>query len=86
MYFSIVPHTACVALMVLLFSVSLSAFQPSMFKKSSVSGARMQLFAQLGRVTMYKKEGCPYCVKARGLLEEKYQLKIDFVDIEHPDQ
>ena len=37
---------------------------------------------QLGRVTMYKKVGCPYCIKATELLEGKYKLKIDFVDIE----
>ena len=37
---------------------------------------------QLGRVTMYKKEGCPYCQKAKELLEKKYELKINFVDIE----
>ena len=31
---------------------------------------------------MYKKESCPYCKKARSLLEEKYKLKINYVDIE----
>ena len=45
----------------------------------------MQLFAQLGRVTMYKKEGCPYCKKARELLEEKHGLKLTYVDIEDAD-
>jgi len=33
---------------------------------------------------MYKKEGCPYCKKAKELLEEKYKLDITFVDIEEP--
>ena len=37
---------------------------------------------QKGRVTMYKKTGCPYCEKAVTLLEGKYGLKIDYVDIE----
>ena len=45
-------------------------------------GRRMQLFAQLGRVTMYKKETCPYCKKARELLEGKYGLKVTYVDVE----
>jgi glutaredoxin len=36
---------------------------------------------QLGIVTMYKKDGCPYCKNATALLEEKYGLKITFVDI-----
>ena len=36
----------------------------------------------MGIVTMYKKESCPYCKKARSLLEEKYNLKIKYVDIE----
>ncbi len=41
---------------------------------------------QLGRVTMYKKETCPYCMKARALLEDKYQLFVNYVDVEEPDQ
>jgi Glutaredoxin len=55
---------------------------------SSVSATELRLSAgpisseQLGVVTMYKKEGCPYCMKARTLLEEKYGLRISFVDIE----
>lgn len=40
------------------------------------------LSMQLGRVTMYKKNGCPYCARAIELLEGKYQLKVDYVDIE----
>ena len=42
----------------------------------------MSLSMQLGRVTMYKKNGCPYCARAIELLEGKYQLKINYVDIE----
>lgn len=41
---------------------------------------------QLGIVTMYKKESCPYCKKARDLLETKYSLRINYVDVEEPDQ
>ena len=37
---------------------------------------------QLGRVTIYKKESCPYCKKARELLEGKYGLAISYVDVE----
>lgn len=37
---------------------------------------------QLGVVTMYKKEGCPYCKKAVELLVGTYQLELKFVDIE----
>ena len=36
---------------------------------------------QKGRVTMYKKEGCPFCLKAQGLLEGKYGLAVTYVDI-----
>ena len=36
---------------------------------------------QKGRVTMYKKEGCPFCLKAQGLLEGKYGLTVNYVDI-----
>lgn len=41
---------------------------------------------QLGRVTMYKKDSCPYCAKSKVLLEEKYGLKVTYVDIEEPDR
>jgi glutaredoxin 3 len=37
---------------------------------------------QKGIVTMYKKETCPYCKKARALLEGKFNLSIKYVDIE----
>lgn len=57
------------------------------FSPSSVAfSPRLQLFAQEGRVTMYKKESCPFCKKARDLLEGKYQLRIDYVDVEEPDE
>lgn len=46
---------------------------------------RLQLHAQLGRVTVYKKDSCPYCNKARELLEGKYGLQLSLVDIEEPD-
>jgi glutaredoxin 3 len=41
---------------------------------------------QLGRVTMYKKKGCPFCDKATALLEEKYGLSISYVDVEDANQ
>jgi glutaredoxin len=41
---------------------------------------------QQGRVTMYKKEGCPFCDKAIELLENKYDLTITIVDIEAPER
>ena len=47
---------------------------------------RMSLFAQLGRVTMYTKESCPHCAKAKDLLESHYQLTINYVDVEDPDK
>jgi glutaredoxin 3 len=50
-----------------------------------VSARQLQLHAQLGRVTVYKKESCPYCKKARELLEGKYGLQLSLVDIEDPD-
>ena len=31
---------------------------------------------------MYKKDSCPYCKKAKATLEEKYKLKVTYVDIE----
>eukprot|EP01040_Poterioochromonas_malhamensis_P009605 gene9605-10429_t len=49
------------------------------------SQQRMNLFAQIGIVTMYKKEGCPHCAKAKDLLENKYQLKVTYVDVQNPD-
>ena len=36
---------------------------------------------QKGRITMYKKEGCPFCLKAKLLLEGKYGLTVTYVDI-----
>jgi glutaredoxin len=42
----------------------------------------MSLNEQLGIVTMYFKESCPYCKNAKQLLETKYGLKISYVDVE----
>lgn len=48
-------------------------------------GSETALFNQLGRVTMYKKQGCPHCTQAINLLQNQYELRIDFVDVEEPD-
>jgi len=40
---------------------------------------------QLGRVTMYTKEGCPFCKKAKALLEDVHGLNIEYVDVEESD-
>ena len=37
---------------------------------------------QLGRLTMYHRKTCPFCIKATELLEGKYQLNINYVDVE----
>lgn len=37
---------------------------------------------QQGRVTMYKKKNCPYCIKALETLEGKYGLHVTQVDID----
>ena len=49
-----------------------------------MSRARLTLLEaeQLGRVTMYKKQGCPHCVKAMDTLVSKYGLDVTEVDIE----
>eukprot|EP00965_Chrysotila_dentata_P040058 1330478-Pleurochrysis_carterae.AAC.2 len=36
---------------------------------------------QLGRVTMYMRPGCPFCAKAKVLLEEDYGIDVSYVDI-----
>jgi hypothetical protein len=41
----------------------------------------LSMVDQLGRVTMYKKVGCPHCEKAIDLLERKYKLNVIYVDI-----
>jgi thiol-disulfide isomerase/thioredoxin len=63
----------------------------SFFVQNQVSSSlkftkKLSLFAQLGRVTMYKKDTCPYCKKAKELLEEKYGLKVTYVDVEEPNE
>lgn len=42
---------------------------------------RMNSIEQKGIITMYKKDSCPYCKKAKATLEEKYSLKVTYVDI-----
>ena len=37
---------------------------------------------QLGRVTIYTKQGCPHCIKAKDPLVGKYVLVVTEVDIE----
>jgi hypothetical protein len=70
----------------LLFACLLNAFAAALKFGGSraVVGARadMSLFAQVGRVTMYTKESCPHCKKAKALLEGKYELEVTLVDIE----
>lgn len=58
--------------------------QHSTVKMNAASNFENRGLIQLGRVTMYKKEGCPYCMKAKELLEGKYGLNIVFIDIESP--
>ena len=41
---------------------------------------------QLGRVTMYSKVSCPFCIKAKELLEGKYKLNVQYVDVEETDR
>lgn len=41
---------------------------------------------QLGIVTMYMKETCPFCKEAKALLVDKYGLKLSLVDVEEPDR
>ena len=41
---------------------------------------------QLGTVSMYTKLTCPYCEKAKLLLENQYGLRISFIDIEESDR
>ena len=44
------------------------------------------LYDQMGRVTMYTKEGCPHCEKAKELLTDKHGLALTLVDIEGENQ
>ena len=63
--------------------ISAFLFQPRFVRTatSQYMSAESASQTQLGIVTMYKKDGCPYCKNATALLEEKYGLKITFVDI-----
>ena len=76
----------CYILLLLSFFSTAYSFKARSITKSYSRIQSTSLFMnteeQLGRVTMYKKVGCPYCIKATELLEGKYKLKVDFVDIE----
>jgi hypothetical protein len=50
-------------------------------KKNSLR-LNIKLYEQLGRVTIYYKENCPYCQKTKALLGGKYNLELSLVDIE----
>jgi len=56
------------------------------FKNIMMSSEGGSDLAQLGIVTMYTKNGCPFCKLATELLTDKYGVKITFVDIENPEQ
>ncbi|KAJ1432611.1 thioredoxin-like protein [Ochromonadaceae sp. CCMP2298] len=72
------------ALLLVLLQVASALYAPMRTVRASRLSLNM-MAEQLGRVTMYKKEGCPYCEKAKTMLENEHGLKIDFVDIEEPD-
>lgn len=50
-----------------------------------VSGGLQMMAEQLGVVTMYKKDSCPFCKKAKALLEDTHGLTVTYVDVEEPD-
>ena len=50
--------------------------------RSILINSKFQLFDQLGLVTMYFKETCPYCKNAKEILVTKYGLNVTFVDVE----
>lgn len=52
----------------------------------SDSSPEASMVPQLGRVTMYSKVSCPFCKKAKILLEEKYKLIVQYVDVEETDR
>lgn len=54
--------------------------------RQSISDDNNSNDEQKGMVTMYKKNGCPYCKQAIELLEGKYALKLTYVDIEGDDR
>lgn len=41
---------------------------------------------QLGRVTMYRKLTCPFCIKATSILEGKHGLLVSYVNVEESDR
>lgn len=82
-----ITKAASILLTLALIAVSAFGFSPNLTPRSIAcrTGLVLKMTAELyqkGIVTMYKKETCPYCKKARILLEEKYKLDIKFVDIE----
>ena len=70
----------------IVFMVTFLLAMASSFKLNRLfmSRSRLTLLSaeQLGRVTMYKKQGCPFCVKALDTLVSKYGLDVTEVDIE----
>jgi hypothetical protein len=64
------------------FSHSVSRTSSRLFASAGGEALNGEKTTQLGIVTMYKKEGCPHCKKATTLLQDKYGLKISFVDIQ----
>ena len=50
--------------------------------RSILTFRNFKLFEQLGLVTMYYKETCPYCKNAKEILVTKYGLSVNFVDVE----
>ena len=55
-----------------------STLRPDQDKQTTAVPAAVE---QKGRVTMYKKVGCPHCAKAAELLEGKYGLAVTYVDV-----
>jgi thioredoxin-related protein len=71
-----------IAILFLIFTAIQALRGISHFKTSVFRQSLMELMDQKGIVTMYKKEGCPYCKSAKELLENTYELEIKYVDIE----
>lgn len=60
--------------------MSVGAFQ-GMVGPKRLFGGRSLSMEQKGRVTVYTKETCPHCEKAKDLLTNKYGLDIVEVDV-----